>query len=126
MPGQEQVVLTKEVLVLRPGPNAEFDSFYLLWAMSLKIVRQQWSRIIFMQTNREDTGRRYREIVIPVAPESAVREEVSAPFRIYYQGMATLRKAFRSYLEKDPDHHVFLGTVATEDFLAEDESHSED
>lgn len=121
MPGQEQVVLTKEVLVLRPGPEAGFDPFYLLWAMSLKIVRQQWSRVIFMQTNREDTGNRYREIVIPLAPDEAVAEAISAPFRTYYQGMATLREGFRSFLEEDPDHHVFLGTVAPEDFLAEED-----
>lgn len=37
MPGQERVVLTKEMLVMRPGPRADFDAFYFLWAMSLKV-----------------------------------------------------------------------------------------
>ena len=54
MPGQEQVVLTKEIIIIRPGPAAKFDTFYLLWALTLKIVRNQWKRIVFMQTNRED------------------------------------------------------------------------
>lgn len=27
IPGQEQVLMTKEIIVLRPGPNAHFDSF---------------------------------------------------------------------------------------------------
>jgi type I restriction enzyme M protein len=39
MPGQEQIVTTKEVIVIRPGRAAEFDAFYLLWALTLKIVR---------------------------------------------------------------------------------------
>jgi hypothetical protein len=30
MPRQERVVLTKEMLVMRPGPIADFDSFYFL------------------------------------------------------------------------------------------------
>src|SRR5690606_37887585 len=79
MPGQEEVVLTKEVLVMRPGANADFDSFYLLWAMSLRSVRAQWHRIIFMQTKREDTGSRYREILIPLPSSREEGEAVSAP-----------------------------------------------
>ena len=56
MPGQEQVMLTKEVIVLRPGPAADFDPFYLLWAMTLKIVRDQWNRVVFIAD--EPRGRR--------------------------------------------------------------------
>ena len=41
MPGQEQVLTTKEVIVLRAAEDAGFDQFYLLWAMTLKIVRDQ-------------------------------------------------------------------------------------
>lgn len=119
MPGQERVVLTKEVLVLRPGPHASFDSFYLLWALSLRIVRQQWRRLVFMQTNREDTGSRYRELVIPLASSRSESETVSKPFRDYYQGMATLREGFRRFLDADPDHHVFLGTADIEEEKAE-------
>ncbi len=111
MPGQERVVLTKEMLVMRPGPKADFDPFYLLWAMSLKIVRRQWQRIVFMQTNREDTGRRYREIQIPLAPDRRSRDDAASPFKDYYEGSATLRERFLGYLSQDEHHHVFLSTV---------------
>lgn len=111
MPGQERVVLTKEVLVMRPGPKADFDAFYLLWAMSLKVVRQQWHRVVFMQTNREDTGQRYREIQIPMAPTRVERDAVAKPFKAYYEGTAKLRENFLAYLSKDEHHHVFLASV---------------
>ncbi len=111
MPGQERVVLTREMLVIRPGAKADFDVFYLLWAMSLKIVRQQWQRIVFMQTNREDTGQRYREIQIPMAPSRAGRDRAATPFKIYYEGSASLRDTFLAYLSQDEHHHVFLSSV---------------
>ena len=52
--------------------------------MTLKIVRDQWRRIIFMQTNREDVGKRYHEIEIPVPATAERAAEVAAPFRKYY------------------------------------------
>ncbi len=111
MPGQERVVLTKEMLVMRPGPKAQFDAFYLLWAMSLKVVRQQWQRIVFMQTNREDTGSRYREIQIPLAETREECDRIAEPFRRYYEGTAALRDDFLSYLAEDEHHHVFLSSA---------------
>jgi hypothetical protein len=110
MPGQERVVLTKEMLVMRPGPAAEFDAFYLLWAMSLQAVRNQWGRIVFMQTNREDVGRRFREIQIPMAASADERRKVGKPFGDYYRGVARLRKKFLRYLAEDGRHHVFLSS----------------
>jgi type I restriction enzyme M protein len=110
MPGQERVVLTKEMLVMRPGPEADFDAFYLLWAMSLRVVRQQWRRIVFMQTNREDTGQRYREIQIPMARSRREHNEIAKPFKAYYEGTAKLREQFLAYLSHDEHHHVFLAS----------------
>lgn len=109
MPGQEEVVVTKEVLVLRPGPNANVDSFYLLWALSLKVVRNQWKRIVFMQTNREDVGKRYLEVAIPWTDDADAAISVSSAFRDYYQGMQALRGDFVRSLQTDGEHHVFLG-----------------
>lgn len=109
MPGQEDVVLTKEMLVLRTTATAPVDNFFLLWALSLKIVRQQWNRIVLMQTNREDVGDRYLEIEIPWPSDEAVARQISEPFRAYYLGMDKLRRSFTSALAKDDLHHVFLG-----------------
>lgn len=115
MPGQEQVVVTKEVIVLRPGPQADFDPFYLLWAMTLTIVRDQWRRIVFMQTNREDVGKRYYEIELPLAPSSDRAVEVSAPFRDYYTAVADARRSLREYLDSEGDHHFFVSGAEQQD-----------
>lgn len=120
LPGQERVVTTKEVIVLRPGPKSNFDPFYLLWALSLKIVRAQWRRIIFMQTNREDVGKRYLEILLPVPPSSEQAEKISEPFRTYYQTLAKNRSIFSDYLNKEKMHHFF---VSGADELTSEKNH---
>lgn len=112
MPGQEEVVLTKEMLVLRATPKAPVDNFYLLWALSLKIVRQQWDRIVLMQTNREDVGLRYLEIEIPWPGTQDLGASVSKAFRDYYLGINALRQTFLQQLESGGRHHVFLGRNA--------------
>lgn len=108
MPGQEQVVLTKEIIVIRPGPKANFDSFYLLWAMTLKIVREQWRRVVFMQTNREDVGKRWLEIEVPIPKQASVAREASEPFRTYYEAIADAREALGKYLHESGEHHFFV------------------
>lgn len=94
LPGQEDIVLTKEVLVITPGPKAVFDRFYLAWAFDLPQVRRQWDRIVFMQTNREDAGRRYVEIEIPVPPSAERAKEVSCAYEAYYKGLHSIRSCF--------------------------------
>ena len=115
MPGQEQIVTTKEVIVLRPGPEAQFDAFYLLWAMTLNIVRNQWKRIVFMQTNREDVGKRYLEIEIPIAPTKNRAIEVSDEFRKYFTAMSKARLSLSEYLASSKAHHFFLSGLSTEE-----------
>lgn len=115
MPGQERVLLTKEIIVIRPGPQADFDSFYLLWAMTLKIVREQWKRVIFMQTNREDVGKRYLEISIPIAKSAPVAEEASAAFRQYFRTIASARTKLSEYLEQLDEHHFFVSGAEAPD-----------
>lgn len=119
MPGQEQVLTTKEVIVLRPGPHGDFDVFYLLWAMTLKVVRDQWRRVVFMQTNREDVGKRYLEIEIPIPPSRKRADEVSEPFRRYFRAIATARQDLQSYLGASQAHHFFVS--GAEDAEAEAE-----
>jgi hypothetical protein len=111
MPGQERLVLTKEILVLHAAESADFDNFYLLWAMSLRVVRRQWDRIVFMQTNREDVGNRYLQILIPVAPSKEKADEVSKPFRDYYLGMQELRQKFLEHLSESDKYHIFLSSA---------------
>lgn len=108
MPGQEQVLLTKEIIVLRPGPTAAFDPFYLLWALTLKIVRDQWKRVVFMQTNREDVGKRYLELRVPVPESRELAQSVSEPFRAYYTRLAGARTDLASYLRANGEHHFFV------------------
>ncbi len=108
MPGQEQVLLTKEIIVLRPGKASSVDSFYLLWALSLKVVRDQWRRVVFMQTNREDVGDRFLEIKIPYSSDKEQCETVSQPFREYFTHVADARETFGEYLRSSGAHHFFL------------------
>lgn len=115
MPGQERVLLTKEIIVLRPGKEANFDAFYLLWAMTLKIVRDQWKRIIFMQTNREDVGKRYLELKVPVPQTRNIGEKVSRSFRTYYTALAKSRLAFAKYLLESGKHHFFVSGAEAPD-----------
>lgn len=126
MPGQEQVVTTKEVIVLRPGEYANFDAFYLMWAMSLNIVRDQWRRVIFMQTNREDVGDRYYDIRVPVPKDRMHADTVSQPFKAYYEGLAKAREGLRNYLDQCAEHHFFLGTASesTDDAEAVEEDNA--
>lgn len=111
MPGQQDIVVTKEVLILRAAQDSPVDNFYLMWALSLKSVRSQWDRVVFMQTNREDVGRRYLEIEIPWPSSREAAHRVSKSFRDYYQGMEQLRTQFSRQLARDGIHHVHLGVV---------------
>lgn len=94
MPGEEQVVLTKEMFVLRVVDDSHFDSFYLFWALCLQAVRDQWRRIVLMQTNREDCGDRYREIIVPMPPSSKWARERSAAFKQYFSSVAVAKAKF--------------------------------
>jgi hypothetical protein len=126
MPGQEQVMMTKEVIVLRPGLSAGFDTFYLLWAMTLKIVRDQWRRVVFMQTNREDVGKRYLEIEIPVPPNRQKADTVSKPFKEYYETISHARSALQKYLQETKAHHFFVSGAEEPDVIEEEDAASLD
>lgn len=94
LPGEEQVVLTKEVFVIRVIQSELIDPFYLLWALSLKAVRDQWRRITLMQTNREDCGQRYREIILPKPTSKAWASSTSASFQHYFETIAGAKATF--------------------------------
>ncbi len=110
MPNQEKIVLTKEVIIIRTAKKAIFSQFYLMWALSLKEVRDQWERIVFMQTNREDVGKRMLEIEIPTPKDEKTAKKYARPFQTYFEALRNNRKTFLDSLKKTGfDYHIFWG-----------------
>ncbi|MFZ5984132.1 MAG: hypothetical protein ACOYXN_07200 [Acidobacteriota bacterium] len=101
LPGEERIVVTKEVFIFRVIDDEIYDPFFLLWALSLQAVREQWRRIALMQTNREDCGGRYREIVLPAPPHKHWAQEISRPFRDYFTTLAGAREKFCEAISGD-------------------------
>lgn len=130
LPGEERIVLTKEVFVIRltrdlfgvAGEEYGFDSFYLLWALCLKAVRKQWQRITLMQTNREDVGKRYREISIPRPRDAEWAKTVSAPFRAYFTTIAEARARFSAAVSESGYEYI-ASTLSAGKPVAEGETH---
>lgn len=109
MPGQERVVLTKEMIIIRATASAQFDQFYLMWALSLVVVRRQWRRIVLMQTNREDVGDRALEVRIPLPPSRDAAAEISRDFRKYFKALEAARERFLAHLKASEfKHHLFF------------------
>lgn len=96
LPGEENVVITKEVFVfaVESGLEDGWDAFYLFWALCLRSVRQQWQRITLMQTNREDCGSRWTEIELPRPRSKEWAQEVSAGFRNYFTVLGNAKTSF--------------------------------
>lgn len=111
MPGQENIVLTKEVIIIRSNVvETEFDQFYLIWALSLLVVREQWKRCILMQTNREDIGERYLEIELPIPRNKKISDTVSKYFKDYFESQTAARIKLQKALETDQYKHSFYLT----------------
>lgn len=111
LPGEERIVITNEVFILRMNDEKLFDHFYLFWALSLKAVREQWRRIALMQTNREDCGSRFREIILPKPPSKAWADKISEQFRKYFTTISEAKSTFIESVLKDKFEHV--ANVAT-------------
>lgn len=107
IPGEEQIVITKEVFIIRSNDSTlGYSPFYLLWALSLTQTRRQWSRITLMQTNREDVGERFKEIIIPVPKTKEWADMVSKPFRDFFEGIATSKEKFIKETSEDPFSYI--------------------
>ena len=111
LPGEERVVITKEVFIIRVLDTKLFDHFYLLWALSLRAVREEWRRIALMQTNREDCGSRYREIILPKPKDKTWADKVSENFRTYFTTIAGAKNRFIESVQKEKFEQV--ANVAT-------------
>ncbi len=107
LPGEESIVLTKEVFIIRVNHNSiGITPFYLLWALSLKETRKQWARVTLMQTNREDVGQRYREITIPYPLSVGWADKVCKSFRDYFEGIAKAKANFVSSTSTDEFNYI--------------------
>jgi len=115
LPGEEEVVLTKEMFIISITEQGRkiIDPFYLLWALSLKAVRDQWRRIALMQTNREDVGSRHREIRLPWPPNEVDPKtwaaDRSRDFKAYFEGISQAKNAFITALQSANEQ--FIGSV---------------
>lgn len=107
LPGEEDIVLTKEVFIIRVLPNnIGITPFYMLWALSLLETRYQWSRVTLMQTNREDVGNRYKEVLLPFPKSIEWAEAVSKPFASYFKGIADAKKQFIESANSDGFNYI--------------------
>ena len=113
LPGEENVVVTKEVFVFRVKNNETYDPFYLLWALSLRATRDQWRRIALMQTNREDCGDRYREIILPKPKSGQWAKDVSRAFREYFTTISQAKESFVTAVNSDAFKYVANVTTAS-------------
>ena len=59
-----------------------------------------------MQTNREDVGNRYREIVIPKPPTKEWAESVSLSFKQYFTKLAEAKKVFGNETSNDKFNYI--------------------
>ncbi len=108
LPGEERVVLTKEMFIFRVNTEDQdlWTPFSLFWALCLRGVREQWRRIALMQTNREDCGDRFREIRLPLPPNREAAEEASKDFETYFSALAAAKTAFLAAIEHTGDRYI--------------------
>lgn len=99
MPWQTHVVFTKEILLIRSVENEEgIDPFLLLALFSLKVVQEQYTNLVLMQTNRDHLGDHWREVIIPLPPTVIDRAAVAAPVRAYFDGLIQARSSYARLL----------------------------
>ncbi len=107
LPGEEQIVVTREVFIFRSADlEGVWDPFYLLWALSLRVVREQWRRVALMQTNREDCGDRYREIILPNPPDKLWAKRMSKAFREFFTTLADAKVGFLKAVAVDSCEYI--------------------
>ena len=59
-----------------------------------------------MQTNREDCGSRYREILLPKPKDAEWAKRAAAPFRTYFTTLATARTKFLAELTTSGHEYI--------------------
>lgn len=114
VPGEEQIVLTKEVFIIRVMDNKYgITPFFMLWALSLIETRKQWQRVTLMQTNREDVGDRYKEVMIPMPSSPKWARKVSKSFEDYFTSIADSKRRFIESTGRD--EYSYIASVSAFD-----------
>lgn len=105
LPWQTDIVLTKEVLIIRVQENGEnISSFLLLALLSLRVVQDQYDTLALMQTNREHLGDYWREVRVPMPASDAKRVEMGEAVQAYFEGIVRARDSWtRLSTIIDPD-----------------------
>ena len=95
LPWQTDVILTREVLVLRVRENTEVITHFLLLAlMSLRVVQDQYQYLTLMQTNREHLGDCWKEVQVPLPKSPADRVRTEKPVREYFEALVKARESY--------------------------------
>jgi len=95
MPWQTHVILTREIAIWRVQPQAKrIDPFLMLAMLSLNVVHAQFNYLVLMQTNREDLGQRYKEVLLPIPRTGAQRERWSGPVNNYFSALVEARRSY--------------------------------
>ena len=104
MPWQTEVILTREIHIWRIREKGKrIDRWLFLALASLKVVHDQFKHLVLMQMNREDLGRRYRELVLPIPRTPRARERWTAPVRRYFEAQTAARTSYDALTsELDP------------------------
>lgn len=95
LPDQKRVVLTREFLRFRVHPEnagadlSGIDYAFLMQTMSLKVVRDQYSALVHMQTNREDLGDRWHEVKLPIPKDPARIHALGENVRKYFEAIVS-------------------------------------
>lgn len=99
MPWQTDVVLTKEIAVIRIGETRRLTPWLVLVMMSLEVVNDQFRYLVQMQTNREDLGRRIREMILPIPKRHATREKWQRHVRGYFGALVEAHAEYDKLLD---------------------------
>jgi type I restriction enzyme M protein len=95
LPWQTDIVLTKEVLVVRVEANdTGLTPFLLLALMSLRVVQEQYQTLALMQTNREHLGDHWKEVQLPIPDDEAERAKIGDAVKSYFDGIVTARESW--------------------------------
>lgn len=100
LPWQTNVVLTREMLVLRVAANDDgIDAFLLLALFSLKVVQDQYTNLALMQVNRDHLGDHWRDVLVPLPTSPEARAEIARPVREYFNGVIQARESYNKLLK---------------------------